>query len=201
MPRQVDVARRRQEIYDAVFRLLVRGGVEQASLRKVADEAGLNIGAVRHYFGSHEELMTAAAREILERISARLRAEVAEFEAGADPAQTTRQMLSELLPLDEVRRYETTVMFTLLEQSRFTPAYAELSTEIHDGTRSLIRQILTRAGITDIEVETERLASLIDGLAFNGITHRPAPSPDLQLAVLDFHLEQLRRVNPDRGRH
>ncbi|SDS86772.1 TetR/AcrR family transcriptional regulator [Microlunatus soli] len=201
MPRQVDVGRRRKEIYEAVFRLLVRGGVEQASLRKVADEAGLNIGAVRNYFDNHEELMTAAAREILDRISARLYADLAELEAGADPAEAARKMLCELLPLDETRRYETTVMFTLAERGRFTPAYAELSAEIHDGTRRLIHEILTRAGIADVEVETERLASLIDGLGFNGITHRPPPTPAFQLEVLDFHLDQLRRTNPDRRRH
>ena len=198
MPRKVDVARRRQQIFDAVFRLLVRGGVEQASLRKVADEAGLNIGAVRNYFDSHQELMTAAAREVLDRITARLTADAAELEAGADRAELTRTMLSELLPLDDVRRYETTVMFTLVEQGRFTPAYAALSREIYRGTRQLIREILTRAGIADVEVETERLAALIDGLAFNGITYQPPPSPELQLQVLDFHLDQLRQAN--RGR-
>lgn len=199
MPRQVDAVRRRREIYDAVFRLLVRGGVEQASLRKVADEAGLNIGAVRNYFGNHEELMTGAAREIIERVTARLQAEAAAIEAGADPAETVRTMLGELLPLDDVRRYETTVMFTLAEQGRFTPAYAAMSAEIHDGTRKLIREILTRAGIAKVRIETERLASLIDGLAFNGITQQPPPSPAALLKVLDFHLDQLRRTNPDRG--
>ena len=199
MPRQVDVVRRRQEIYDAVFRLLVRGGVEQASLRKVADEAGLNIGAVRNYFSSHEELMAGAGREIIDRVTARLHGEAADLDAGADPAETVRTMLSELLPLDDVRRYETTVMFTLAEQGRFTPAYAALSAEIYDGTRRLIREILTRAGIAEVEIETERLASLIDGLAFNAITHQPPPPPAIQLKVLDFHLDQLRRTNPGRG--
>ena len=107
-------------------------------------------------------------------------------------------MLCELLPLDDVRRHETTVMFTLIEQARFTPAYAELSAQIHQGTRQLIREILSRAGIAEVEMETERLASLIDGLAFNGITQQPPPSPAALLDVLDFHLDQLRRTNPDR---
>ena len=32
-------------------------------MRKVTSESGVNIGSVRYYFGSYEELMVAAAQE------------------------------------------------------------------------------------------------------------------------------------------
>jgi AcrR family transcriptional regulator len=43
-----------------VFRVVRRAGFEQASLRNVAEEAGLAIGSVRHYFDGHTDLMVFA---------------------------------------------------------------------------------------------------------------------------------------------
>lgn len=192
MPRHVDVDLRHRRIFDAVFRLIVSGGAEQASLRKVAAEANLNIGAVRNYFASHEDLMQAAAREIVSRVSERLLRHVADVETGADPAVATRAMLSELLPLDEARRQETAVVFTFMMQGRFTPMYASLAAEIASGTRRLIRKILTSAGIDRVQTETERLLAVVDGLAFHGITDPEPLLPQEQLAVLDLHIAQLR---------
>ncbi|MFI9589760.1 TetR family transcriptional regulator [Nonomuraea sp. NPDC052265] len=40
-----------------VFGVVRRAGFEQASLRNVAEEAGLAIGSVRHYFAGHTELI------------------------------------------------------------------------------------------------------------------------------------------------
>ncbi len=62
----------RTRILEAVLRLVARGGIAEASLRKVAEEAGINIGSVRHYFGSAESLMTAAAEEVGARMAQRL---------------------------------------------------------------------------------------------------------------------------------
>lgn len=62
----------RTRILEAVLRLVARGGIAEASLRKVAEEAGINIGSVRHYFGSAESLMTAAAEEVGARMGQRL---------------------------------------------------------------------------------------------------------------------------------
>ncbi|MHA6798644.1 TetR/AcrR family transcriptional regulator [Bounagaea algeriensis] len=81
-------------ILEAVLRLVVRGGIAEASLRKVAEEAGINIGSVRHYFGSAESLMTAAAEEVGARMAQRLDealppgadAQPAGFEHPADSA-------------------------------------------------------------------------------------------------------------------
>lgn len=46
MPKQVDHDERRREIATAVLRLVTTGGVEAASLRTVAGEAGVSMGAV-----------------------------------------------------------------------------------------------------------------------------------------------------------
>ena len=46
MPARIDPEQRRQQVIEAAFRLVVAEGMEGVSLRKVADESGLNIGCL-----------------------------------------------------------------------------------------------------------------------------------------------------------
>lgn len=50
---------RRREVLDAVKRLLSREGTQSTSVRRVAEEAGMSAGSLRHIFPSHEELFIA----------------------------------------------------------------------------------------------------------------------------------------------
>ena len=72
MPKFVDALIRRQEVVDAVFRIIAADGLERASLREVADEAQLAVGSVRHYFASSDELLTHAFAVVVDRIVGRL---------------------------------------------------------------------------------------------------------------------------------
>jgi len=63
MPKIVDVEERRRQLVEAVWALAVRGGIEQVTLRKVADEAGVSMGHVQHYYSS----MQALIRDALDR--------------------------------------------------------------------------------------------------------------------------------------
>lgn len=50
---------RRREVLGAVKRLLAREGMPSTSVRRVAEEAGMSAGSLRHIFPSHEELFIA----------------------------------------------------------------------------------------------------------------------------------------------
>src|ERR671910_2350073 len=100
MPKLVDHEQRRRELGEAVWRVIRRDGVEAASVRKVAQEAGWSAGALRHYFSTQSELLTFAMQMVVERIEARVGA----LEPPADPRRAVEQRLHELLPLDRERR-------------------------------------------------------------------------------------------------
>lgn len=59
--------RRRQALLDATLRIIVHAGPEAVTHRSVAAEAGASHGAVKYYFGSREELMEQALREVADR--------------------------------------------------------------------------------------------------------------------------------------
>lgn len=208
VPKVVDAEARRREVVDALFRVAVRDGLQRASLRAVADEVGLNIGSVRHYFASQQELMTFAMRSMLDRLAERLLRRVDDLgDPGSRPAAEERaaaaELLGELLPLDNRRRAEVTVFLDFITAARTNPALADLSWEAAKGARSLVRRILNRltsggavrAGL-DIEAEVVRLTALVDGLGLHSVLHPEQVDGASAARALRDHLESLA---PDPG--
>ena len=52
MPKVVDVEQRKTELAAAVARVIARSGIEGASMRQVAAEAGWTTGTLVHYFSA-----------------------------------------------------------------------------------------------------------------------------------------------------
>ena len=59
---------RRQQIWDAVIDCITEGGVEGATIRKVADSVGGSTGMITHYFQSKKELVTESIRTFGEQV-------------------------------------------------------------------------------------------------------------------------------------
>ncbi|MFH8610539.1 TetR/AcrR family transcriptional regulator [Streptomyces sp. NPDC018029] len=78
----MDHEARRTRLVEAVWSLAVRGGIEQVSLRKVAEEAGVSMGQIQHYYSS----MQALIRDALDRA---VRAVNATIENAVTAADTT----------------------------------------------------------------------------------------------------------------
>ncbi|MFI6051921.1 TetR/AcrR family transcriptional regulator [Streptomyces violascens] len=204
MPKYVDPEARRREVVDALFRVVVREGLQRASLRVVADEAGLNIGSLRHYFASQQELMEFAMRSMLERVGGRLLRRVEEIGtlaeyAAAEQRRLAADLLCELLPLDERRRAEVTVFIDFAIAARTNPALDGLAQEAAVGARSLVRRVLVRLDASgavrpglDLDQETERLTALVDGLGLGAALRPEVLAPETSASVLHAHLESLR---------
>jgi len=100
MPKIVDHAARRDEIALVACRVVAQHGFEQATVVKIAREAGYTTGMIAHYFDSKQEIILAALRLILKRMEERLDARSAGDELGL------LELLAESLPLDEQRSTE-----------------------------------------------------------------------------------------------
>ncbi|TLQ47821.1 TetR/AcrR family transcriptional regulator [Streptomyces marianii] len=203
MPKHVDPDVRRRVVVDALFRVVVREGLQRTSLRAVAAEAELNIGSLRHYFASQQELMNFAMQSMLDRVSSRL---LERIERIGDPSRHARPeqlrlaagLLAELLPLDERRRAEVTVFLDFNAAARTNPAFGDLSRQSAEGTRKLVCRVLTRLDASgalrpglDIGIETQRLTALLDGLSNSAVLHPEILNPRTCVDVLIAHLGDL----------
>jgi AcrR family transcriptional regulator len=62
--------RRRDALISAALELISEGGTRIATVRAIADRAGVTPGLIRHYFQSKEELTREAYRAVMERMTA-----------------------------------------------------------------------------------------------------------------------------------
>lgn len=85
MVRTIDGEARRRVLADAVWRLLRAGGLEAASVRAVAAEAGLSAGSVRHFFTTQDELHVFAMGELVRRTTERVERALASAPDGEPP--------------------------------------------------------------------------------------------------------------------
>jgi AcrR family transcriptional regulator len=192
VPRIVDTSERRAALAEAVWRVVARDGLEHASVRNVAAEAGLSAGSLRHFFTSQSELLAFAMRLVMQRVSARIEA----LEATAEPLADARRALAEFLPLDERRRTESEVWLAFTARALVDPLLRELREASYDALREGCRYHVRRltgghGGESGVEMETARLYALVDGLLVHGVIRPDAAAPAALRAVLDHHLGQL----------
>ncbi len=101
MPKIVDHAQRRDEIALVACRVVAEHGFDQASMVRIAREAGYTTGMLAHYFESKQDIIITALRLILRRIDERLTRPV---DAATRPDLLA--LLLEALPVDEHRHTE-----------------------------------------------------------------------------------------------
>ena len=62
MPKIVDQPRRRREVIEATFQVISQVGLEGATLRAIAEQAGFSTGVIGHYFSSKHDLLALIHR-------------------------------------------------------------------------------------------------------------------------------------------
>jgi AcrR family transcriptional regulator len=197
VPKVVDIEARREELAEAMWRVIRRDGLERASVRNVAREAGMSMGALRHYFGTQDELLAFAMRLVIER--ARGRVGALDF-SSRDPRQAVEMVLREVLPLDAERRAEAEVWLALTGRALVDPTLRALRDESYDLLQGLcgwLVGVLVESGEAgpglDVDLEAELLYAVVDGLAVHAVVRPERSTAEGVAALLTHHLDGLCR--------
>jgi AcrR family transcriptional regulator len=83
-PRTAKAEQTRQSIIDAAMRLFRSGGYDQATMRAIADEAGVSVGSAYYYFTGKEHLIQAYYDQIQEAHAAAAEAPLAAAKGFTD---------------------------------------------------------------------------------------------------------------------
>jgi AcrR family transcriptional regulator len=206
VPKIVDAAQRRQEIVGAVCRIIATDGLERASLREVADEAGLAVGSVRHYFDSSDDLLAYSFAAVSDRLLTRLNKALAGLGPAADDPDTGRAVLTllgEFLPLDEERALDACAWLAFRNAARIRPFLAAEADRSHRAVAAVVGQVITRLLHEDdpggadagpqLVTAAEHLLATLDGLAMHALLQPGWMSPEMCRDVLESHIEGLRR--------
>jgi AcrR family transcriptional regulator len=191
MPRVVDHEERREELAAALWRLVLREGIEAASVRRVAAEAGWSTGSLRHYFQTQSELLAFAMELVVQRVTARVEA----LTPDPNPRPMAERLLHELLPLDAERHAEMQVWLAFTARSFVEPGLRALRDRAHTGLRSLCVIAAELLGVPspDRERDAERLHALIDGLALHAVLDSATTTPARQVELLGAELDAVEK--------
>jgi len=217
VPKFVDAVIRRQEIVDAVFRIIAADGLERASLREVADEAQLAVGSVRHYFASSDELLSHAFAVAVDRIAGRVTAadsRLADLPPGAEEHHdAVLALLGEFLPLDEERAVDACVWMAFKNAARTKPFLAAEADRSHRAVAAVVGGLILGlaraasdgaaaggaaadgAGVDQqvLVTEAELLLAVLDGLTMHALLQPEWMTAQMCKDVLEAHLEGLNR--------
>ncbi|MFC7758972.1 TetR/AcrR family transcriptional regulator [Catellatospora bangladeshensis] len=109
MPKRVDHDLRRRQIGEALLRIASTRGLQAASMREVATEAGVSLRLVQYYFHTKQELLLGALAYLGEQLSARVEAHIRALGMPPTPRSLVYGTLTAILPTDaESRRLTRT---------------------------------------------------------------------------------------------
>lgn len=194
MPKVVDHEVRRKEIADATWRVVRRDGLEKASIRNIAKEAGMSTGSIRHYFDNQTDLLSFSMRLVSERVRER----IMHMPLTGDPLSDIEKLVEELLPIDEERVAEGQVWLSFTGRAITDPTIRSLSQEVHDSITKVFRKImenmeadnLLKEGI-EPELEIMRFHALVDGLAVHGVTRPERITSAKMKKLIKYHLNSI----------
>ncbi|WP_457972843.1 TetR/AcrR family transcriptional regulator [Arthrobacter sp. D1-17] len=125
MPKIVDHDERRLELVGATWRIIARLGIESATMREIATEAGFANGALKPYFPTKDTLLTFAFSHVFNRTNER----IAEVTAGKSGIAALRAFCLEVLPLDEERVSEARIVIPFWQKAINDPEKAAIHQE------------------------------------------------------------------------
>jgi AcrR family transcriptional regulator len=198
LPKIVNHRERREEVVEATRRIILREGIEAATTRAIAREAGYSNGVLTHYFADKDDIMLSALHSSHRRIVERLRGKL----AGRTGLAALRELLLDNLPLDDERVQESGLEIGFWSRSMTSPALLEAQRAEAEELRYLVRSLLGTAAeageITtaeDLDDVAERLLALVDGLSVHRLLYPGRLGAERLERLLGAELDRLRSIS------
>lgn len=196
VPKRVDHELRRRQIGEALLRIASARGLQSASMREVAAEAGVSLRLVQYYFHTKEELLLGALAYLGERLAARVESHIRAL-GPVIPRRVVYGTLAAILPtdaesLDLTRAYTGyyTLVFTDPDlATRHGATYPDKLERLLAGQLSAAQQAGQIDATLDPETTAAGLLALTNGLGASVLGGQR--DGETALAVLTYHIDRL----------
>ena len=194
MPKIVDHDARREEIVDAVWRVISRDGIASATTRAIAEEAGCSNGVLSHYFADKTALLHAALeigyRRTEEKVEACL--------ARSKGLEALRDVLRLTVPISQEALFGNQVELAFLGHAVGNRELARQHHAVYEHFRGIVRRLLVEARrrgeiaeVGNLDTIADALVALIDGLGMEACLFPEVFSAARQRAIIDVVLAGL----------
>ncbi|PSL42423.1 TetR family transcriptional regulator [Salsuginibacillus halophilus] len=179
MPKRVDYEERKDQIIEAMFRIIYQHGFEKTTLREIAKEAGLSLGSVQHIFPKQQDIYIFAMDVIYYRFQQRME-EAAQADKGG--FEYAVGMIKQIVQVNsEEERIENDIWLKFSIMATMNPAYQGTKTAFRDVNYNFAKKILRELSergfanpFNDIEESARSLTIFMHGLVFESVIY-----PDL----------------------
>ena len=192
--RRLDAKRRRAELIRATIEILAEAGPREATVRAICARAGVSHGLLRHYFGSHRTLVTAACHSLASDYDAQMSAILDQGEGTArDRLRRLFGLLFSPRWIDD-RTLGAWVSYWSLVRS--DEDVAAVHRDFYERQRLRIAGTLGRLSQEEglrLEASAEALAitALMDGLWLEHCLDRTSFMPEEAVALCEAWLDRL----------
>jgi len=194
MPKIVDHEQRRRDILEATWRVIAQKGIEAATIREIAREAGFSNGVLSHYFTNKEDILISAHKLAFQRVYER----AAIANEGATGIAAVRTALYEALPLDDERRIEAILDVSFWSQALVNDRLNAVRRDSIVAGREWWIGML-QAGRDRGEVVSpasnntlvDEIQALIDGISVEAVMYPDDMVSDRQRAIADAFLDRI----------
>ncbi|MDN7247009.1 TetR/AcrR family transcriptional regulator [Planococcus shenhongbingii] len=189
MPKLTNHEEVKQSIAEAAWKIILEQGLGGASVRAVAKEAGVSLGALRYYFSTQEELIAYSRELVYQRTAERMRRV---FKLDMPPKEKIVQVLLNLLPSSEEKRLEVEArlvfkVYTRHKGDKFDAQKDSVYLAIKEVMSYLVLLNLLKKD-SDLHLETERLYCLMDGLALDAMIRPELLEANRMKRIIIYHL-------------
>jgi AcrR family transcriptional regulator len=193
MPKEVDHDERREELLEAVWRVIARDGIEGTTVRGIAKETGWSTGVLSHYFADKDDILNSALRLAYERIASRWDAKL----EGLTGVRALYELVLDNLPLDAERELETRLLMSywgLMIRGDGTPHPRRRGPRLIDLLTRLVREGQEAGEIRRDQAAkdvAERLLGLIDGFSLHALLNPERLPRKRQIALIRREFDHL----------
>lgn len=155
----------RQRIVEGATKVLLREGRSGCSSRAIAKETGLGNGLIHYYFGTLEEIIEAAMRDLQGRVAQQIRDAA---ERHTDPADRLWALVNEHLAAFAPGHALLWFDYWVTELREGHTGEVE---SIHESFLALLTAVLADADVDDPDIRARAVYSYVIGLIFRRETN------------------------------
>ncbi|CDN14543.1 MAG: TetR family transcriptional regulator [Richelia sp.] len=191
--------KRRLEVSEAAWWVIVREGLDRTSIRASAQEMGCTTGVVTHYFRNKQELILFALNQVTEK----LKVFMGKAMESSHGAEAFIAMLSPFLPLDTERQDILRVWVAFLG---YAVGRENMMTEHQNSAaqlRAMLVKELERLQVAKIlrqdinpEIEANALLALLNGVSMHWLIQADRLTSNQQQLVIRRYVNELLVENP-----
>ena len=185
---------RRIEVAKAAWQVIVREGLDRASMRAIAQELGSSTGVVTHYFRDKDALILFALEQVFENTVEEMKACIEQWQG----LERLEKMIFLALPMESIDRDDWKVWVAFLGYSIGREHLVQEHRKRYESLRQIIYQELASLqgaemirGDLDLSFEANALIALVDGISIGVVISPEQFSADQQQYLVRRHIDSL----------